>query len=317
MQKMQCPACGNKDNLRFIEKWLNYKLILCNFCGLSFSEPMKSCSSIFYEEPYEAGQSYGWRWEFEEFLKDPHIKKGRLLDVGCGDGLFLNMARDAGYSVAGVDFNRSALQMAKKKYNLNNLFAEDIYDHLLNNPNTKYDVITCFHIIEHLEDPAKFLLMLRCLLAVDGFLIIGIPNQLRWQLKYKRESFDYPPNHLTRWSKKSMRVFLKMHKFEILKIKDKQFVLNNYRDVLHHIRSILTIKLSFGKVIKINATISDNPAHCNRVTRLTLAVYRRISKLRNFFVELTAHVIAAICISKFRGITLMDEELYIVARLKE
>lgn len=101
--------------------------------------------------------------------------KGRLLEVGCGDGRFLKRAQEAGWQVAGIELSKTAATVARSKYGLNVLNGpiEQVYRELGFEP---FDIIMMWGVIEHLQNPAENLKVLRSLLKKGGSLVIYTPN---------------------------------------------------------------------------------------------------------------------------------------------
>lgn len=112
MIKLKCPVCGTrKESREYIEAYVStfnnqeYKLYHCKTCDLQWWEPLKIIPE-FYEQEGEEGYAMfhmGLREEIGEnhkmFFKYMPVKSGRLLNVGCGDGVFLKEAKKAGYEV--------------------------------------------------------------------------------------------------------------------------------------------------------------------------------------------------------------------------
>ena len=102
----------------------------------------------------------------------PEGRPGRLLDVGCGNGAFLQMAQAAGWSVQGLDFDPIAVAEARRQG-----LAVDLggIDQLADLAQT-YDWITCSHVLEHVHDPQQLLHSIRRLLRPGGTLWLQTPN---------------------------------------------------------------------------------------------------------------------------------------------
>lgn len=105
------------------------------------------------------------------FLGD--LKGGKVLDVGCGDGGFLNLMRKSGWSVEGLDFDAKAIESAKAKYGLH-LRHGDL--HGAKFAGNTFDAVTMSHVIEHVPDPVALLTEARRVLKPNGRLVITTPN---------------------------------------------------------------------------------------------------------------------------------------------
>ena len=97
---------------------------------------------------------------------------GRLLDVGCGNGGFLMLARQAGWQVEGLDFDAGAVQVARAR----GLEVHHGGIEMLGERSACYDVITLCHVIEHVHDPITTLRRLHALLKPGGVLWLDTPN---------------------------------------------------------------------------------------------------------------------------------------------
>lgn len=97
---------------------------------------------------------------------------GRLLDVGCGNGGFLMLARQAGWQVEGLDFDAGAVQAARSR----GLEVHHGGVEILEERSACYDVITLCHVIEHVHDPVATLRRLHALLKPGGMLWLDTPN---------------------------------------------------------------------------------------------------------------------------------------------
>jgi SAM-dependent methyltransferase len=120
---------------------------------------------------------------------------GKLLDVGCGDGTFLNLMRGKGWQVDGIDFDPKAIQTAQKKYGLT-LRHGDLQ--AANLPAESFDTVTMSHVVEHLTHPVELLTEIRRLLKPGGQLVMTTPNtsSLGHQ-KFGSSWFGIdPPRHL-------------------------------------------------------------------------------------------------------------------------
>lgn len=143
--------------------------------------------------------------------------KGSLLDVGAGTGEFCKVAIENNWKVEGVEPSEAALQFAKEKGIKMYTELEDVVD-------KKYDIITLWHVLEHLPDLEKVIQKLSSLLKPDGVLIIAVPNYNSFDAKYYKSfwaAFDVP-RHLWHFSKNSIpRLF--RENFKLLSMKPMWF----------------------------------------------------------------------------------------------
>lgn len=197
---MTCPACLDAQRGKaVVEDHGAFRMHRCPGCGLEFASPMAAAPAGAYDS-----LKSGVRWEFDQLLRQ-HPGPGRsLLDVGCGDGRFLALARDAGYEVTGVDFNGRLLEAARAVFALDDLHVGTV-EQYAPDWRGRFDVITAFHVLEHVEVPHSFVRALGALLKPGGLLAVAVPNVERAFLQFYREPWDYPPHHLTRWTAASIQ----------------------------------------------------------------------------------------------------------------
>jgi SAM-dependent methyltransferase len=215
-----CPACGATGEPRVAEKFREYTLYECAECDLHFWHPVKMPDAAWYEIAYRSRDSTAMPLEpgHRFFLADAKApKKGTLLDVGCGVGNFLAAAQSRGFTAAGTEFNPSAVQFAKSHYGLQDVHVMTPQEFRAAYPDRTFDVVTCFEVLEHQDDPQGFLNVLSQFVGERGFLTISVPNRTRWQKG--TDTLDYPPNHLTRWSPRALSGFLSRNGFEVLSLR--------------------------------------------------------------------------------------------------
>lgn len=219
-QPHTCPVCLTQDAFIWQCSYLHYSLYLCPNCDVMFWFPLEYPGINFYEEFLPA--LYGYyveykmlEWDHRQFLKDRPARGGRLLDVGCGQ--FLNAARSAGYEVTGIDPDRRAVETAIRRLGLECVYRATWEQFIARSKNEQYDVITAFQLIEHLTAPFRFVRCMRELLKDGGFLSLGVPNRQRFG--GKRDDFDLPPNHFTRWNRRSIEQLLRRAGFRVITIR--------------------------------------------------------------------------------------------------
>lgn len=103
-----------------------------------------------------------------------HTQKGKLVDVGCGDGHTVAWAKQLGWDAMGIEIDPAAVCEARSK-NLNVL--EGTYE-MLSSLTQRFDCIVCSHVLEHVHDPRALLRALKKSLKPGGLLLLTLPNSL-------------------------------------------------------------------------------------------------------------------------------------------
>lgn len=139
----------------------------------------------------------------------------QLLDVGCGTGDFLKIALTNGWTVTGIEPNEQARKIANVKTN-QNVFE---IDHLDNLKEHSFDVITLWHVLEHLPKLDTHIQLFRKLLKPNGLLIIAVPNYKSYDAAHYKEfwaAYDVP-RHLWHFSRKSINKLFQKENFTLIK----------------------------------------------------------------------------------------------------
>ncbi len=140
--------------------------------------------------------------------------KGSLLDFGSGTGDFLFATHRAGWKTFGVEPNVDALSRARQK----GVRAEADLEAL---PGESFDVITLWHVLEHLPEPGNMVRRLGNRLSGHGFMIVAVPNYRSFDAKYYGSfwaAYD-TPRHLWHFTKPSLEALFKEKGFELIREK--------------------------------------------------------------------------------------------------
>lgn len=138
-----------------------------------------------------------------------------ILDFGCGTGDFLKIAKQNKWHVFGIEPNDQARELANSKTD-HAIFNSD---HLLKFKSKSFDVITLWHVLEHLPKLEDHLSIFKKLLKPNGTLIIAVPNFKSYDAKvYKKywAAFDVP-RHLWHFSRMSVSKLMALEKMEVIK----------------------------------------------------------------------------------------------------
>lgn len=148
-----------------------------------------------FEKVYQFIKNYNIQYKLK--LIQPKNSTPKLLDYGCGVGDFLEQAKKKNYQVFGVEPNPKARKIAQTKLGQNQISSSSIYE-----MNELFDVITLWHVLEHIPELEKFIPSLKDRLKDDGKLFIAVPNFESHDAKFYQEfwaAYDVP-RHLWHFS---------------------------------------------------------------------------------------------------------------------
>lgn len=163
-------------------------------------------------------KQYGFKkvcQKIQLYMKE-RTKPVKLLDLGCGLGHFLDSAYDFGYLVHGVEFNKYAIDYIRNRYTYKIIPYEDF-----TKMDEKFDVITLFDVIEHLQDPFETLDRLYNSINNDGLLIISTMDSYSCTsrlLGLRLEDFRRIREHIYFFSRKNLTILLEKLGFEVLEV---------------------------------------------------------------------------------------------------
>lgn len=141
-----------------------------------------------------------------------------LLDVGAGTGDFLHFTSQKDWKVSGVEPNEKARKLAKAK-------GIDLFENLDAVKNQQFDVITLWHVLEHVPNLEEQIQQLKNLLKSDGVLVIAVPNFESYDAQHYKEywaAYDVP-RHLWHFSKKGITRIFKEHEMELKQLEPLNF----------------------------------------------------------------------------------------------
>jgi len=146
-----------------------------------------------------------------------HRHTGQLLDYGCGTGAFLMEMKSAGWQVQGMEPDPGAASRAAE------LTSSSIShpDQLSSLPGNAYDVVTMWHVLEHVHDLHGTLDQVKRILKHDGILIVAVPNHTSYDARYYAAhwaAYDVP-RHLHHFSPDSLSKLMQMHSMKVASIK--------------------------------------------------------------------------------------------------
>ncbi|MEM6343186.1 MAG: class I SAM-dependent methyltransferase [Bacteroidota bacterium] len=240
----QCPACRS-DKIFFVLSAKDYTVSQekfevwhCQNCQLRFTQHIPGENEIgkyYQSEEYISHSNtskglintlYQWVRNYTLGQKRKLIEKlsgrksGALLDIGCGTGEFLGTMKTAGWQTLGLEPDEGARAQAKSQgvevRETEQLFSLEA---------DRYDVITMWHVLEHVHRLHEYLEKIYSLLKKDGLLIIAVPNySSRDAEHYQAEWAAYDvPRHLYHFHPESMRNLIEQHGFSLEKMQHMPF----------------------------------------------------------------------------------------------
>lgn len=223
LNQSTCPACGASSLSTYLtvtDHFLskeNFNLDLCSSCHLLFTNPRPTIDRIgdyYKSEDYVSHSStkkgfvnkvYGWVRSYTLKKKISLLREltngKQLLDIGAGTGHFLTKAKQSGYSVLGLEPDEDARKVALSE---NGIELKDL--NLLHELNKSFDIISMWHVLEHVYNLQTDLDKIVSLVNQDGVLIIAVPNYTSFDAQYYKEfwaAYDVP-RHLYHFSPKSI-----------------------------------------------------------------------------------------------------------------
>lgn len=139
----------------------------------------------------------------------------KLLDIGCGTGDFIVACNNANFNVVGVEPNKNARNITNTKLQKS---KTEIFDNITE-INAKFDVITMWHVLEHVPNLTEYISQLKKLLQPNGTILIAVPNYKSFDANYYKEfwaAFDVP-RHLWHFSQKSIKLLFGKENQKVVK----------------------------------------------------------------------------------------------------
>jgi len=235
----KCPSCHSDklapymnciDHTMSKEK---FTIVSCETCDFKFTNPRpedKKLGDYYKSDNYisHTNSQTGLFNKLYHFVRKTSINiklklikqdafGHKILDIGSGTGEFLKASESLGYSGIGIEPSEIARNNAIKNHNLN--ISKDTS--LKQFEKNEFDVITMWHVLEHVSDLNNTIKKLHKIIKKDGKLVIGVPNHNSYDAKFYGKywaAWDVPI-HLWHFSKKSIEEIMRKHDFKLVKTK--------------------------------------------------------------------------------------------------
>ena len=267
-----CPICKSKKYILWMKKFY-IPIYICSNCTSGFSGLFpKKIEDVYdnneqfdhHQKSYEKNRQYRIKRFGRERVNliKRFKKRGNLLDVGCGNGWFLEAAKKS-FNIYGVEENTSLCEFVEKKLQIK------VYKKINKFKKNFFDVITLLDVIEHVKKPINFLVEISKYLKKNGIILIYTPNSdsLGFHFLRDRNNLIIPPYHLTYFNLKTFeylpKIFDTIYKktfgmdyFDIFAFQRDRYKykaensksINNYQKILdklcrsNHVRAVLKKK---------------------------------------------------------------------------
>ena len=236
-----CPVCQNKD-ISFKLACKDYSLtqesfdiIKCNHCSFHYTHPVPSKDNIapYYQFPEYISHTdvqEGWMNKLYHKVRQRTLlqktnwiqslftgHKGNILEIGAGTGACANAMSLKGWNVTALEPDEASRNKALENYNLQLLST----DHLKSLPENNFDVITLWHVLEHVHDLSGYMETFTKLLKKIGRLIIAVPNHTSYDAQFYKQfwaAYDVP-RHLYHFSPAAMKTLCRNYQMKIIQYK--------------------------------------------------------------------------------------------------
>lgn len=206
----------NIDVTGYLRKVRSIDLYLCKDTGYMFYYPPSLVAdSSFYDLLQETDHYYCIKNEHRRAYK--YIKENdRVLEIGCGSGLFLDSLRTKTPFIQGLELSDNALAKAQ---NIGLDVCKSTIESFAKLHLGHFDVVCCFQVLEHVYEVNSFISSALKCLPVGGKLIIGVPNNNPYLYRYdKFHALNLPPHHIGLWNRVSLESLPKYFPLELVKI---------------------------------------------------------------------------------------------------
>jgi 2-polyprenyl-3-methyl-5-hydroxy-6-metoxy-1,4-benzoquinol methylase len=215
--KSGCPLCGEARRAHLFAKD-GYPIVRCSRCGLVFVDAEISTAELesrYGEQYYTGGVFHDYIGERAERIASARVHcdllaqlepRGRLLDVGCAAGFFLEAAATR-WEVTGVEFSPYAADFARRTLG-HRVLTGDIAGVDLDG--APFDVVTLWNTIEHMSDPVKAIAHVAKVVAPGGLVVITTGNVSGPMARRSLQEWDLmvPPEHLFFFSPETLTTLL-------------------------------------------------------------------------------------------------------------
>jgi SAM-dependent methyltransferase len=214
-----CPACGSTRAAQRLENTDHisgecFDILICGRCGLGRTDPAPDDLAPYYSSRYFGRGGVRFNPAMEGLVRLARDARaaaiarrrppGDVLDVGCGRGVMLGRLRERGWRPVGLEASAEASAHARETLALQVRVAPELEDSGLHA--ASFDVVTLYHVLEHVADPFATLAHVRELLRPSGLLVVEVPNLDSLQARLARGRWFHldTPRHLHHFGRRQL-----------------------------------------------------------------------------------------------------------------
>lgn len=240
----RCALCGKNQSLFILYKStlpknidskkfsarktpdkIHYQLNLCQNCGLIFSSPIfppEKINNLYKKSSYSYSSHLPFLLKtyinlFKNVRKSLGVNHPKVLDIGSSNGFFLEGLYNMGIKdIYGVEPSREEVQNASPK-----IRKKIKVDFFKNNqfPNNFFDIVTCFHTLDHVVNPNNFIRNIRKILKSKGMVILVVHDTQGLSVRlFKEKSPIFDIQHIYLFNKENLKRIFEKNKFKVLEV---------------------------------------------------------------------------------------------------
>ena len=269
MEETLCPLCQERKKAKIWTETQTGKYPFtyrqCCSCGFVFLDPRPDEEEIlqYYAQDYYGEGSHKFRSCFEGFRLFFARKRmrrtqkffpcpGKALDIGCGQGTFLQLLKEEGWDCHGTELTKESAFRASQKgipVSVGEVQEGQFTPHF-------FDLISFWQVLEHLPDPMKVLKALRPFLKKEGIIAISTPNIESLQAKVSTRRWFHldPPRHLCLFSPETLERMMRSLGFSLVEIRHFSMEQNPYG----WLQSLMNILADSNNLLYMN--LKNNPS---------------------------------------------------------
>jgi 2-polyprenyl-3-methyl-5-hydroxy-6-metoxy-1,4-benzoquinol methylase len=278
----QCLLCGSNDLRPLGPDYKHAYLVRCHSCKLVFGKRIPTAEELqahYVQYIRDNSISPITISRYEELLEkfEPFRKLNRILDVGCGDGHFLAVAKQKGWQVVGTEFTDEAVRVSRAK-------GIEIHQGPIQTLMTEpFDVITSFEVLEHINDGKEHVRKIHSLLRNNGLFYFTTPNFNSASRRYlggKWKVIEYP-EHLVYYTVSTVTALLQDAGFKRESIRTTGFSPQRFR------LSTGTARREGNSDEPLRSAIETNPLlrFAKKMVNGMLVLFRSGDTLKGFFIK--------------------------------